>query len=75
MKQYRWDKVSGVVDSHTGEQVIQIVGGTMKFRKLCGILLVERLNVKEKGDYAQRLKSNRERGKENELYAGCTLDH
>lgn len=53
-KHYKWDNTSGVVDEE-GRQVIQLVGGTKKFRKICGTLLVERLNVKARGDsYAKQ---------------------
>ena len=58
MKQYKYDKERGIVDEE-GHQVLQLVGGTAKFRKLCGTLLVERLNVKARGDdYAN--KSNKD---------------
>ena len=51
MKHYKFDKDRGVVDE-ADNQVLQLVGGTNKFRKLCGTLLVERLNVKARGDAA-----------------------
>jgi hypothetical protein len=51
MKHYKFDKDRGIVDE-ADNQVLQLVGGTNKFRKLCGTLLVERLNVKARGDAA-----------------------
>ena len=51
MKQYKFDKDRGIVDE-ADNQVLQLVGGTNKFRKLCGTLLVERLNIKARGDAA-----------------------
>ena len=56
MTYYKFDKYSGIVDE-TGKQVMQLVGGTAKFRGLCGTLLAERLNVKARGDdYAKQKK-------------------
>ena len=49
MKHYKFDKERGVVDEHGG-QAIQLVGGTQKFRKLCGTLVAEQLNAIERGD-------------------------
>lgn len=43
---YRWDKDDGVCIGH--KQQIQLCGGTREFRKRCGRLLVDVLNMKER---------------------------
>jgi hypothetical protein len=59
-KYYRWSREDGVVDQD-GHQEIQLVGGTKRFRHICGTLLVERLNVKERGDfYAKKNKCEKQ---------------
>jgi hypothetical protein len=50
---YRWHRQQGVVDAD-GRQVMQLVGGTNKFRNICGKLLVEKLNSIERGKEANR---------------------
>ena len=43
MKHYKFDKDRGIIDE-ADHQVLQLVSGNNKFRRLCGTLLVERLN-------------------------------
>ena len=49
MKFYSWDKEWGLQVTEKGrkEQALQLIGGTRKFRKMCGRFLVEYLNVLE----------------------------
>lgn len=44
---YKWDKQYGLTDAD-GHQVLQIVGGTNKFRNMAGKLLAEELNKIER---------------------------
>ena len=59
MSEYRWHRQDGVLDND-GRQVLQIiaVSCTKKFRHKAGSLLVEKLNVVERGDEYRR-KHNR----------------
>ena len=60
MKHYIFDEGRGVIDE-SGNQVLQLVGGTAKFRRLCGALLVERLNVSLDDDWQKSIRCYKKR--------------
>lgn len=45
---YRWHTKDGVL-GQDNQQRLQLIGGTKKFRNMCGKLLVEKLNTIERG--------------------------
>lgn len=45
---YRWHTKDGVIDQDN-QQRLQLLGGTKRFRNMCGKLLVEKLNTIERG--------------------------
>jgi hypothetical protein len=70
MKIYRFDNFMGIVVFDEKEKLwypaMQLIGGTRKFRSMCGKLLSEKLNQQEIGqNYSKQKELYGERGGEH----------